>query len=720
MPVPAIERRRSFPQGRILTLMLVVAVGMAAIVVLYTKNNHALEDAQGWEHHSYLVLQSLDNIDRDLHRALETEHRYIRTGQAADLRRYQITKQVLLQDLKASQSLVADNRSQVRRATGLATATEAVIAALDAELRRATATPHAPPNDVSAGFWSHLLDLLQRQQERATAMQLEEDQLLARRTQTTGVRLRHLHYWFDSGIALNLALLAWLAAEVRRRFQAARRLSVSEERFRLLVEGVRDYAILQLDQEGRVVSWNKGAERITGYTAPQILGRNFAVFYTEADRAQGKPQQELRAALEGGRLEDAGMRVRADGSSFQAETIITPLHNEKGELRGFAKITRDVTAERNHRQVLEERSLLLDLAPAAILVRDGEGHITYWNRGAEQLYGWTRSEALGKVSHELLQTVFPVPLEGIERELREAGRWNGELRHRDRTGNEVPVLSRWRLHLTGQQDSVLEVNADISERKHYEDTLLRQSEELERSNQELERFAFLASHDLQEPLRMIASYTELLSERYGSQLDERGRRYLHYATGGAHRMRLLIENLLTYSRLNAPRKQLRQLSAKALVAEALDNQRSELESREADVDVAPLPEIYGVESDLVQLFQNLISNALKFSPGRPRIELGCTQVENHWLFCCRDHGIGIEPRFREKVFEIFQRLNARQEFEGTGIGLAICRKIVESHGGRIWADETPGGGASFYFTIPVQPLQQDVHANQSQHPAGGR
>jgi PAS domain S-box-containing protein len=259
-----------------------------------------------------------------------------------------------------------------------------------------------------------------------------------------------------------------------------------------------------------------------------------------------------------------------------------------------------------------------------------------------------------------------------------------------------------------QPKRMVGVCLDVTERQRAQEELAkhareldRLNDELERSNQELQQFAYVASHDLQEPLRMVASYVQLLERRYKDQLDEQASEFIAFAVDGAKRMQTLINDLLDYSRVSTRGDALEPTDLSEPLTRALANVQARIEDFGAQVTHDPMPTVKADAGQLARLFQNLISNGLKFCKDRtPRVHIGAVREDGEWRFSVKDNGIGIEPQYADRVFVIFQRLHTRTEYEGTGIGLAVCKRIVDRHGGRIWFDSTPGEGTTFHFTIP--------------------
>jgi light-regulated signal transduction histidine kinase (bacteriophytochrome) len=255
-----------------------------------------------------------------------------------------------------------------------------------------------------------------------------------------------------------------------------------------------------------------------------------------------------------------------------------------------------------------------------------------------------------------------------------------------------------------------ELNREILERKKAEEERNRVMAELVRSNKELEQFAYVSSHDLQEPLRMVASFTELLAKRYQDKLDKEANEFIAYAVEGARRMQALIEDLLVYSRVTTRAHPFSEVNAESALDETLANLKLTIDENRVQVTRDALPMVFADHAQLIQLFQNLLANAIKFKGERaPQIHISCQEKAKEWEFCLRDNGIGIAKGDYERIFVIFQRLHTRGEYPGTGVGLAVCKKIVERHGGRIWVESEFGKGSAFYFTLPAagaQPKQE--------------
>jgi PAS domain S-box-containing protein len=383
----------------------------------------------------------------------------------------------------------------------------------------------------------------------------------------------------------------------------------------------------------------------------------------------------------------------------------------------FSTVRRRVEEDlRNTRDKLriemEERSSLLDLTHDSIFVRDMDFVITYWNRGAEEFYGFTQTDAIGRRSDELLHSAFPKLVE-IRAQLLETDQWEGELTRTKADGHEVTIASRWSLRRDhqGRPVAILETSNDITARKRWEEEiqglnqeLAQRSIALEASNKELEAFAYSISHDLRAPLRHMSGFAQLLRKNAAASLNEKSLRYLTMILEAADRMGRLIDDLLAFSRISRAEAQKSLVDLGHIVKEVVADLRLDTKERNIIWRIDPLPACYGDRSMLQLALVNLISNAVKFTRTRPQaeIEIGCIDQErSDAVLFVRDNGVGFDMKYSNKLFGIFQRLHPQEAFEGTGIGLATVQRIVHRHGGRVWAESTLDGGATFYLSLPM-------------------
>jgi len=465
---------------------------------------------------------------------------------------------------------------------------------------------------------------------------------------------------------------------------------------------VQDYAIFTLDLEGRVSSWNAGAERIKGYRAEEIIGQPISRFHPEEDVRSGKPRRELEIAAREGRYEDEGWRLRKDSSRFWANVIITAIHNEAGQLIGFSKVTRDFTERREAQQRLEssyralesltgtlqEQAALLQLAHDAIIVRDLNSAIRFWNRGAERTYGWSKEEALGKVTHDFLQTEFSVPCEEIERALYEAGIWEGELVHRTRDGARLVIESRQALRRDdqGQPLDILEINRDITERKRAEDSLRELSGRLLRMQDDERRRIGRELHDsVGQALSVLKMNLDTLQSGGNVQGEEAKQR----VGSCVHLADECIKEIRTISYLLYP-PLLEEMGLKSAVPWYVEGfaKRSGIRTTlEMAPDLGRLPR--EVETAVFRVLQESLTNVHRHSgslTARVHVQM------NHQAITVevQDEGKGMPPG------DLQSRLEGRATL---GVGLRGMNERVRQLGGRLQIS-SGGNGTTVTATIP--------------------
>lgn len=518
----------------------------------------------------------------------------------------------------------------------------------------------------------------------------------------------------------------------------------SEERYHKMVSEVTDYAIILMDRDGKILDWNKGAEKVKGYAASEIIGKSFRLFYPKEEKDAGLPERLLAEARKNGRVTHEGWRVRKDGSRYWGNITITALHNDNGEIIGFSKVARDLTemkvTEDRVKNILEElrqaneklkeneeryQRMIAEIQDYAIILLDRNGDVLNWNRGAQLIKGYAAEEIVGR-NFRLFYPPDDRARNLPETLLAQAAK-KGKATHegwrvrKDGTRFWGSIVITALHNNAGDVIGFSKVTRDLTERKNAED-LLRQNaaqldlknKTLERLNEELSSFSYVASHDMKEPLRKILIFASRIESAAFN--PDASRELLEKIRASATTLQNLIDDLLSYSQVANDDRRFRKVDLNAV----LEDVKSDLEVAIADkgaVIVADrLPVLSGVPHQLHQLFQNLISNALKFSRKEepPRVEIRCERIKGPDLpgdmpegnnqyhhISIADNGIGFSQHEHDKIFEAFQRLNPKHAFSGSGIGLAIVKKIVENHNGIVNAEGTPGAGATFHVYLPV-------------------
>lgn len=517
--------------------------------------------------------------------------------------------------------------------------------------------------------------------------------------------------------------------DISARLEAERALRESEERHRIVLTTL-DAGVLMVAPDGRILMSNPAAQQLLGFDAEHPLnlfdprrrvlrpdGSPFAVEDLPEFRvlASGQP---VRGAIKG--VSTASGEIR--WFSVNVQPVPGPDGAPAAAVMSLSDITEQLAAEQELRESESQLKLAQQIAHLGGWYWDTAVDEIRWSDELYRIHGVDPGHFTPTLA-ALLEQVHPEDRERVQRAIERAmaERAPYEIIHRiiRPSGEQRVLLGRGEVVLgeDGQVVALQGTAQDITEQQQAREALQRYARELEERNTELEQFAYVASHDLQEPLRMISSFLQLLERRYGDQLDATAEEYIRFAVDGAKRMQGLIHDLLAYSRVGTRGKAFQRLDLDDVVAEVLADLQQAIDENDARVTVEDLPELYADPTQMRQLFQNLIANALKFrGEATPEIRLSAERDRENgralWRVAVRDNGIGIAPEHAERIFQIFQRLHTREEYEGTGIGLAICRKIVERHGGKIWVESQPGQGATFFFTIPVR-LRSELSATST-------
>ncbi|MDB5809900.1 MAG: sensory transduction histidine kinase [Betaproteobacteria bacterium] len=490
----------------------------------------------------------------------------------------------------------------------------------------------------------------------------------------------------------------------------------AELRFKRLLESAPD-AMVIIDKDGNVVLVNSQVEKLFGYPRHELVSRPAEMLlsrrYRAADNENGARYfRETQARPMGSGLELHGLHRKGD--EFPIEISVSPLATEEGTLVVIA--IRDISERKLAEATRARLAAIVESSQDAILSRDLSGRVLSWNVGAERLFGYTAAEVIGRD----LTLVPPERTDEISDNRRlikqglQVSNYQTVRLAKDGRRIDVSLSGSAVMDDNGNIIGMASILRDITPLKRAEQALQKAHDDLEtrvaertaelsRINAELEKFAYIASHDLQEPLRTVINFSDLLERRYSDKLDADGREFMGFIVNGVGRMRRLIDDLLEFSRMGQERVVRQTVDSEAVLGQVLANLGQSLAECETVVTHDSLPTVLADPGQLEQLLQNLIGNAIKFrSAEAPTVHIGVETEAADWVFSVRDNGIGLDPRFANRIFEMFQRLHGASKFAGSGVGLAICKKIVERHAGRIWVESTEGHGATFYFTLPRQ------------------
>ena len=698
------KRRVQLAFGSAIVILLVV--GAVSYRGLFLSS-----ESDRWVRHSHEVLENLDHLVADMERIESSDRGFALTGEVVYLESYRASAVSAGQDAAAVRDLTKDNPEQQLQLPALEEVMTQKMRLGDVVIGlRRTKGVGAAAEAIGSGrgqrIMADYLGLVSKiQNEELRLLSLRNVESNRRRAQTKAILL------FGTVLGVLIAAGAgWIVSrDIVARGLAEEAFREGEERFRNLANNISQLAWMA-DEKGSIFWYNQRWFDYSGTTLEEMAGWGWQKIH-HPDHVQRVVDKISQCFQNGEIWEDTFPLCDRDGNYRWFLSQAVPIRDSEGKVMRWFGTNTDISvrmeAERHLAQMESRYRGLLEAAPDAIVVVNPAGKIVLFNVQAEKQFGYIRDELVG-------QEVTNIIPEGFAERLIADGNRSAsealtqqigagiELSGRRKDGTEFPIEIM--LSPLESADGVLVTAAirDITERRRSEEHLVKTVWELKRSNDELQQFAYVSSHDLQEPLRMVSSYTQLLAKRYKGRLDSDADEFIAFAVDGCNRMQGLIQDLLAYSRAGTSERELRKVPSENALRKALTNLRIMIKQSGAVVTHDALPTVRADETQLTQVFQNLVGNAIKYRRAEdPRVHVSAARNGgNEWTFSVGDNGLGIDPQYFERIFVLFQRLHGRDEFEGTGIGLAICKKIVERQGGRIWVESQPEKGSTFYFALP--------------------
>jgi PAS domain S-box-containing protein len=492
----------------------------------------------------------------------------------------------------------------------------------------------------------------------------------------------------------------------------------SERRYQQIVE-LAGEGIIQTDEKFAITEWNRAAEKLYGWKAEEVIGRN-SHSLLRSNIHESRLKDLLNELNENGVVRFEATQYTKENTQVIIEENLSVIKDHEGKISGYISVNRDITDRVKAQEILRhakeetDRSekrlrIALENANIGLWEWDFTKNELIWDERTEMMFGLVPGtfektlEAFEElVLEDDIQRVRTAYKNSIEKGiLYEVVFRTGSIKNPKHISSKAFVAN----NKDGHPQSMLGVCFDVTSfREETDKAIIKLNQELSRSNRDLENFAYVASHDLQEPLRMVTSFTQLLQMKYADKLDEDANTYINYAVGGTKHMYELLNGLLEYSRIRTRGREFTQVDMNEVITQVKSSLRLKLEETAAVINCDQLPTIMADRNQMVQIMQNLVENGIKFSRNPPVLTISARDEAGYYIFSAKDKGIGIEPQYYDRIFRIFQRLHTKNEYVGMGIGLSICQRIVERHGGKIWVESTPGKGSTFFFSIPIQGL----------------
>ena len=729
----------------------IVLVGLGVLILvaesaLFYSIWTSFAASEQWSIHTHEVLEKIESFLSEMKGAESGQRGYLLTGKDQYLEPYGTAVQAVAVQIEELRKLTSDNPSQQSRIKTLRALMIAKLAELMEmiDLRQSSGFDQAVAV-VSTDRGQQIMDRI-----RVVIQEMKADELslLDRRNQTRLATARYVVLTMASGVGLLLIVLVAGSRAIDRSTtartlaEAAEQTQRERRHARSLIEASLD-PLVTISSGGQITDANEATEQVTGVPRGWLVGSDFSDYFTEPERARAGYLKVLSDGL----VRDYPLTIRhVEGRTTDVLYNAAVYRNDAGQVQGVFAAARDITERKRLEEGLRVASLysrsLLEASLDPLVTISPDGRITDANQAAEQVRGVPRDRLVGSnfsdyfTEPERASAGYRKVLsDGLVRD------YPLTIRHHDGHTTDVLYNAVVYRNQAGQVQGVFAAARDVTAHKRAEAELTRYREHLEElvrqrtseleaanahlrrtsaelasSNQELEQFAYVASHDLQEPLRAVTGYLGLIEKQLGDQLEDKVRHHVDGAVQGASRMHTLITDLLALSRVGTRGHALEPADLNAALDQALEGLGASVRETGARITRDPLPILSVDASQMAQLFQNLIGNALKFRGERPpEIHVSVERKTGQWVFGVLDNGIGIESQYFERIFLIFQRLHTRKHYSGTGIGLAICKKIVERHGGAIWVESQPGQGSTFYFSIP----NGENHGDPNSEPRSG-